>query len=258
MVQAVAARARTLSSGDDPLQLAARSRVQTRLGAWLLLYGTPLAGGGDRRTAVILQPATPDEVAPWWRWHTGSPNARARSSACACKADQPRRWSPASMYLPTRCRTTSSRSRQDRCSEPQRARRPDLPRALRSPLGRRQRPNRMAGPVDPTTNLSPMTTTADESSYTEEYMSSESPKLDGSRCEEAGAHPPQNTRPDMPLIGAAGLASMCRSGTPDNARTEDRDPLTPPLQPIGRSRGARPMGRRAPPNNYASSLPGAR
>ncbi len=59
------------------------------------------------------------------------------------------------------------------CSEPQRARRPDLPRALRSPLGRRQWPNRMAG-VDPTTNLSPMTTTADESSYTEEYMSSES------------------------------------------------------------------------------------
>lgn len=64
MVQAVAARARTLSSGDDPLQLAARSRVQTRSGAWLLLYGTPLAGGGDRRTAVILQPATPNEVAP--------------------------------------------------------------------------------------------------------------------------------------------------------------------------------------------------
>jgi DNA-binding CsgD family transcriptional regulator len=64
MVQAVAARARTLSSGDDPLQLAARSRVQTRTGAWLVLYGTPLAGGSDRRTTVILQPASPNEVAP--------------------------------------------------------------------------------------------------------------------------------------------------------------------------------------------------
>jgi DNA-binding CsgD family transcriptional regulator len=64
MVQAVAARARALAHGDDPLQLAPRSRVQTRTGAWLVLYGTPLAGGGDRRTAVILQPATPNEVAP--------------------------------------------------------------------------------------------------------------------------------------------------------------------------------------------------
>jgi DNA-binding CsgD family transcriptional regulator len=64
MVQAVATRARTLAHGDDPLQLAARSRVQTRTGAWLVLYGTPLAGGGGRRTAVILQPATPNEVAP--------------------------------------------------------------------------------------------------------------------------------------------------------------------------------------------------
>jgi len=64
MVQAVAARARAMSRGDDPLQLAARSRVQTRTGAWLLLYGTPLAGGSGRQTAVILQPATPNEVAP--------------------------------------------------------------------------------------------------------------------------------------------------------------------------------------------------
>jgi DNA-binding CsgD family transcriptional regulator len=64
MVQAVAARARALARDDDPLQLAARSRVQTRSGAWLLLYGTPLAGGSNRRTAVIIQPATPAEVAP--------------------------------------------------------------------------------------------------------------------------------------------------------------------------------------------------
>lgn len=64
MIQAVAARARVLSNGDDPLKFAARSRVQTRTGAWLVLYGTPLAGGGDRRTAVIVQPATPNEVAP--------------------------------------------------------------------------------------------------------------------------------------------------------------------------------------------------
>jgi DNA-binding CsgD family transcriptional regulator len=63
MVQAVASRARALAN-DDPLQLAARSRVQTRSGAWLLLYGTRLDGHGDGRVAVILHPAAPHEVAP--------------------------------------------------------------------------------------------------------------------------------------------------------------------------------------------------
>lgn len=64
IVQAIAARVRTLAAGDDPLQLAARARVQTRSGSWLLLYGTPLAGEGARRTAVILQPAAAGDVAP--------------------------------------------------------------------------------------------------------------------------------------------------------------------------------------------------
>jgi DNA-binding CsgD family transcriptional regulator len=63
-VQAVAARARALGRDNDPLQYAARSRVQTRSGAWLTLYGTPLAGGSPGRMAVIIQPATPNEVAP--------------------------------------------------------------------------------------------------------------------------------------------------------------------------------------------------
>jgi len=31
---------------------------------WLLLYGTRLSGGGGGRTAVIIQPASPNEVAP--------------------------------------------------------------------------------------------------------------------------------------------------------------------------------------------------
>jgi DNA-binding CsgD family transcriptional regulator len=64
MVQAVAARTRALRAGSDPLQLAARARVQTRSGSWLLLYGTPLAGSGNGRTAVILQTASSNEVAP--------------------------------------------------------------------------------------------------------------------------------------------------------------------------------------------------
>jgi DNA-binding CsgD family transcriptional regulator len=64
MVQAVATRARTLTSGEDPLTQTARSRVQLRSGRWLLLYGTRLSGGNRARVAVIIQPAAPHEVAP--------------------------------------------------------------------------------------------------------------------------------------------------------------------------------------------------
>jgi DNA-binding CsgD family transcriptional regulator len=64
IVQAVAAMARTADPGQDPLQVGARSRVRTRSGSWLLLYGTRLAGAADDRTAVIIQPATPAAVAP--------------------------------------------------------------------------------------------------------------------------------------------------------------------------------------------------
>jgi DNA-binding CsgD family transcriptional regulator len=64
LVQAVAVQARRLRPGQDPLELSARSRVRTRSGHWLLLYGTRLTGRAGGRTAVIIQPATPDEVAP--------------------------------------------------------------------------------------------------------------------------------------------------------------------------------------------------
>jgi DNA-binding CsgD family transcriptional regulator len=64
MVQAIAARARTIAPGTDPLELAARARVRTRTGAWLLLYGTRLSGDTGSRTAVIIHPATPQDVAP--------------------------------------------------------------------------------------------------------------------------------------------------------------------------------------------------
>jgi DNA-binding NarL/FixJ family response regulator len=64
MVQAVAARARTLQAGGDPLTETARSRVQLRSGRWLLLYGTRLSGGQSARVAVIIQPAAPHDVAP--------------------------------------------------------------------------------------------------------------------------------------------------------------------------------------------------
>jgi DNA-binding CsgD family transcriptional regulator len=64
-VQAVAAAARALAvSGGDPIDSSARARVRTRSGVWLVLYGTPLAGAGQRRTAVVIQRAAPQEIAP--------------------------------------------------------------------------------------------------------------------------------------------------------------------------------------------------
>lgn len=64
IVQVIAARARVIPPGTDPLELAARARVRTRTGTWLLLYGTRLGGSPDGRTAVIIHPATPHDVAP--------------------------------------------------------------------------------------------------------------------------------------------------------------------------------------------------
>jgi DNA-binding CsgD family transcriptional regulator len=52
------------AGGADPLQLAARSRVRTRSGSWLLLYGSRLNGEPAGRTAVVIQPAPASEVAP--------------------------------------------------------------------------------------------------------------------------------------------------------------------------------------------------
>ena len=60
-LRAVAAKARAVH-GSDPLLASARSRVRTIDGAWLLMYGSPLSSDG--RIAVIIQQATPSEVAP--------------------------------------------------------------------------------------------------------------------------------------------------------------------------------------------------
>lgn len=62
LVQAVAARARAMR-GTDPLLASARSRIRTVDGTWLLLYGSPLSGT-EERIAVVIQEASPSEVAP--------------------------------------------------------------------------------------------------------------------------------------------------------------------------------------------------
>jgi DNA-binding CsgD family transcriptional regulator len=62
VLQAVAARARNASSGD-PLRAQARARLRAADGTWLLLYGSRLSGGDDR-VVVVIQQASPSEVAP--------------------------------------------------------------------------------------------------------------------------------------------------------------------------------------------------
>ncbi len=64
VIRAVAAQARSIPPGTDPLELSARARVRTRGGAWLVLYGTRLIGEQAGRTAVIIHPAVPLDVAP--------------------------------------------------------------------------------------------------------------------------------------------------------------------------------------------------
>jgi DNA-binding CsgD family transcriptional regulator len=64
VVQAIATQARVIAPGTDPLELAARARVRTRSGTWLLMYGTRLSGPPAGRTAVIIHPATPQDIAP--------------------------------------------------------------------------------------------------------------------------------------------------------------------------------------------------
>jgi DNA-binding CsgD family transcriptional regulator/PAS domain-containing protein len=64
VVRSLAARARAIAPGTDPLELAARARVRTRSGTWLLLYGTRLTGAAAGRTAVIIHPATAQDIAP--------------------------------------------------------------------------------------------------------------------------------------------------------------------------------------------------
>jgi DNA-binding CsgD family transcriptional regulator len=61
-VLAVAARAR--EAAPSSRSGAAVSRVRARSGAWLVLHGTALLGGGTGRVAVIVEPATRDRLSP--------------------------------------------------------------------------------------------------------------------------------------------------------------------------------------------------
>jgi hypothetical protein len=106
IIQAVAARARSLDPGQDPLEVGARSRVRTTSGSWLLLYGTRLAGGADARTAVIIQPATPAAVAPLVTLAYGlSERESPRSPDCVWRGSPRGRW-----RTPSPCRPTPSRT----------------------------------------------------------------------------------------------------------------------------------------------------
>ena len=64
VVQSVAAQAWARGPGGDPLAMPSRARVRTRSGGWLVVYATPLGSSPSTRTAIVIQPAMPGEVAP--------------------------------------------------------------------------------------------------------------------------------------------------------------------------------------------------
>jgi DNA-binding CsgD family transcriptional regulator len=65
-IRAVAARLQALEQATTGgAELMPRARVQSRSGQWLVLHAARLSGpGGGGQIAVIVEPATPAEVAP--------------------------------------------------------------------------------------------------------------------------------------------------------------------------------------------------
>ena len=64
-IRAVAARLEAIErAGIATPGLLPRARAQTRSGRWLLLHAARLFGGAERQVAVIVEPASPAEVAP--------------------------------------------------------------------------------------------------------------------------------------------------------------------------------------------------
>jgi DNA-binding CsgD family transcriptional regulator len=63
-VAAVAARALRTSAGRDAPGEVALARVLSRSGTWVVLHGATLAGTGEPRVAVIVEPAHPGRIVP--------------------------------------------------------------------------------------------------------------------------------------------------------------------------------------------------
>ncbi len=63
-VSAVAARARGLAADASTERAAARARVRTARGGWLVVRGSALGSEPDALTAVTLEPARPRDLAP--------------------------------------------------------------------------------------------------------------------------------------------------------------------------------------------------
>jgi DNA-binding CsgD family transcriptional regulator len=64
IVATVASRARSIADGREPSGVLARARVRTPSGSWLTVRGSVLGREDDAQTAVTLEPAGPDELAP--------------------------------------------------------------------------------------------------------------------------------------------------------------------------------------------------
>jgi len=140
IVQAVAARARGLDPGQDPLEIGARPAYGPSPARGCCCTETRLTGGAHARTAVIIQPANGATVAPLVTLTYGlsereSEVTRLCMGGAFHEADGAR-----PRLVAAHCPGSSQVDlRQDRRPNPQRAGQPNLPRALRAPLGRHPR-----------------------------------------------------------------------------------------------------------------------
>jgi DNA-binding CsgD family transcriptional regulator len=64
VVYAVASRTRQMTRRGEDTARGARARIQTSPGRWLVLHGSQLETSDGVRTAVIVEPAHPPEIAP--------------------------------------------------------------------------------------------------------------------------------------------------------------------------------------------------
>jgi hypothetical protein len=90
---------------DDPPRL----RMRTLAGRWAVLHGSRLAGG-DAATAVIIEEATPSDLAAVLMRAYGLTNQERTVTSLVCRGFSTREISARLHITPTRSKTTSSRS----------------------------------------------------------------------------------------------------------------------------------------------------
>jgi hypothetical protein len=111
-IRSVVACVRELDHGESIDAETPRARVRGRSGRWLVIHGsrTLETDGRNPGTAIIIEEATPAEIAPIIVRAYGLSERETRVTRLILQGSRPRRSQPTCVYPRTRSRTTSSRS----------------------------------------------------------------------------------------------------------------------------------------------------